>query len=402
VESDRGVAAAPPERAAGRAPSVALTLAGVLLVAVNLRAAIAALAPLLSDVRADLHIDRGTAGLLTTVPVLCFGLLSPFAVLLGRRIGSERALLLAVLGIAAGSAVRLLPSLGWMFAGTAVIGAGITVGNVLVPTVVKRDFGHRSGTVTGLYTAAMTAGAATAAAISAPIADHTGGGWRVALLVWAAPALLAAAVWLPQLSRRHLPPPRSDRARGQVRRSSITWALVLFMALQSLTFYAVLAWLPALLADHGASLGGAGLALSLFNLLGIPTSLAVPVLAARRRDQRPVAVAICVGWLVMVLGLLVAPRLYLLWSVLGGLAQGGGIGLLLILIVLRASGPDVARTLSGTVQTIGYLVGSSGPFLLGALRDATGTWTASLLLLVAAVVVMSAGAVWAARDRQVG
>ena len=402
MEADRGVAAAPPEQAARRVPSAALTLAGVLLVAVNLRAAIAALGPLLSDVRADLHIGRGTAGLLTTVPVICFGVLSPVAVLLGRRLGSERALLVAVLGIAAGSAVRLLPSLGWMFVGTAVIGAGITVGNVLVPTVVKRDFGHRSGAVTGLYTAAMTAGAATAAAVSAPIADHAAGGWRGALLVWAAPALLAAAVWSPQVRRRHVPPPSSGGARGPVRRSSITWALVLFMALQSLTFYALLAWLPALVADHGASAGGAGLALSLFNLLGIPTSLAVPVLAARRPDQRPVAVAICAGWLVMVGGLLVAPRLYLLWSVVGGLAQGGGIGMLFILIVLRARGPEVARALSGTVQTIGYLVGSGGPFLAGALRDATGSWTWPLVLLLAAVTVMSAGAVWAARDRQVG
>src|SRR5439155_6368944 len=136
------------QRPATWGPGAALPLAGVLLIAANLRAAIAALGPLVPYVRADMHIGRGTAGLLTTVPVLCFGVLSSLAVLLGRRIGAERALLLAVLGIAAGSAVRVLPALGWMFAGTALIGAGITVGNVLVPAVVKQDFGHRTGEVT--------------------------------------------------------------------------------------------------------------------------------------------------------------------------------------------------------------------------------------------------------------
>jgi len=398
VGSDQVVAA--PGRAPERRPSAALTLAGVLLIAANLRAAIAGLAPLLSEVRADLHIDRGTAGLLTTVPVICFGVLAPVAVLLGRRLGTERALLVAVLAVAAGSALRFRPDLGWMFVGTAVIGAGITIGNVLVPVVVKQDFGHRSGAVTGLYTAAMTAGAAAAAAVSAPVADHVAGGWRVALLAWAAPALLAAAVWLPQVRRRHMPPP-PGHANRRVRRSPVTWALVLFMSLQSLTFYALLAWLPALLRDHGASPGGAGLALSLFNLLGIPTSLGVPVLAARRPDQRRVAAVLCLGWLVCVGGLLAAPRLYLLWSVVGGLAQGGGIGLLLILLVLRAGGPEVARALSGTVQTIGYLIGSTGPFLVGALRDATGGWTVPLALLVGAVVLLSVGAVAASRDRRV-
>jgi MFS transporter, CP family, cyanate transporter len=401
VERDRAGAAAPDGRAAGWQPSAELTLVGVLLVAVNLRAAIAALGPLLPQVRADLHIGRGTAGLLTTVPVVCFGLLSPVAVWLGRRIGTERALLVAVLGIAAGSAVRLLPTLGWMLAGTTVIGAAITLGNVLVPAVVKRDFGNRTGAVTGLYTATMTGGAASAAALATPVAAHSGG-WRPALLVWAVPALLGAAVWSPQLRRRHPPPAAEHRPGGRVRGSSITWALVLFMALQSLTFYALLAWLPAVVSDQGASAGSAGLALSLYNLLGIPTSLAVPVLAARRRDQRPVAVAICLAWLAAVGGLLAAPGLYLLWSVLGGLAQGGGIGLLLILFVLRARGPTAARALSGTVQTIGYLVGAWGPFLLGALRDSTGGWSVPLAVLFAALVVMSGGAVWAARDRPVG
>jgi CP family cyanate transporter-like MFS transporter len=270
--------------------------------------------------------------------------------------------------------------------------------------VVKADFGARSGTVTGLYTATMTGGAAIAAAISAPVAAAAGdGGWRLALAVWTAPALLAAAVWLPRVRRRSraaAPPPATEHSG--VRRSSVTWALVLFMALQSGVFYALLAWLPAILREHGVSTGGAGLALSLYNLLGIPTALAVPVLATRRADQRWVAVPLCAGWLVTVTGLLTVPGLYLVWASIGGLVQGGGIGLLLILFVLRTSGARTARALSGTVQTIGYLVGSTGPFLLGALRDGTGSWTAPLAVLLVAVVFMSGGMLWACRDQLVG
>jgi MFS transporter, CP family, cyanate transporter len=399
-----GPAAATREATPRPARHPAVLVLAVLLVAVNLRAGIAAVSPLLADIRDDFGIGRGTAGLLTTVPVVCFGLLSPVAVLLGRRLGSERALLIGVAGIAAGSALRGVPVLAVTFVGTALIGASITLGNVLLPTVVKEEFGSRSGTVTGLYTAAMTGGAAVAAAVSAPIASAAGGdGWQVALAVWAVPALLAAVVWAPRAVRggRVEPPPAGEVPPARVRDSSVTWALVLFMALQAGVFYALLAWLPAILRDHGASVGGAGLALSLFNLAGIPAAVAVPVLASRRPAQFGVAVPLVVGWLFTVGGLLLAPGLYLLWATVGGLVQGGGIGLLLMLFVLRTSGPRTARALSGTVQGIGYLVGSTGPFLFGAARDATGSWTAPLAVMLVVVIVMCAGMLWACQDRHV-
>jgi MFS transporter, CP family, cyanate transporter len=386
----------PPSRDTRR---LGLALLGILLTALNLRAAITAVSPLVGDIRTDLGIGRAAAGLLTTVPVVCFGLLSPVAVLLGRRLGTERALLLGMVGVAAGSAVRAVPGLALTFAGTALIGASITIGNVLLPTVVKREYGARSGAVTGLYTAMMTAGAALAAAVSAPLSGAFGG-WRPALLVWAAPALLAGLAWLPKI-REHTRVPEPASAT-RVRGSSVTWALVVFMSLQAGVFYALLAWLPAILREGGAPAGGANLALSLYNLVGIPGALAAPLLAARRPAQLRVAVPIGVGWVIMLVGLLALPHLYLLWASVGGLVQGAGIGLLFILFVLRTSDQRTARALSGTVQTIGYLVGSTGPFLLGALRDATGGWTVPLVVLLAAVAIMSTGMLWSARDQLVG
>jgi CP family cyanate transporter-like MFS transporter len=375
------------------------TLLGVVLLALNLRAAIAGLAPLLPDVRIDLGLASGTAGLLTTLPVLCFGLLSPFAALLGRRIGIEAALLLAMLGIVAGSLVRTVPGFWWMVAGTAVVGAGITVGNVLVPSIVKQDFPDRQGPVTALTTAALTGGAALAAAATAPLA-HTGLGWRGALLLVGGLAAVAAVAWLPQLRHRHVAP--MVRLGGTaVLRSPITWQLAVFMGMQSLTYYAVLAWLPTLLRDGGVSVAGAGWALALFNLLGIATAVAAPALAARRRDQRGLALLACATWAVSLLGLLLLPSLYLLWAALAGLAQGAGIGLALALLVLRARTPESARDLSGAVQSVGYLLGSTGPVVLGVLHDASDGWTVPLVALCLAIALMAVAALGAGRDRQV-
>ncbi|MEV6812660.1 MFS transporter [Micromonospora sp. NPDC051296] len=375
------------------------TLLGVVLLALNLRAAIAVLSPLLPDVQADLDLGNFTAGLLTTLPVLCFGLFAPLAALLGRRIGMEAALLAGMLGIVVGSVVRTVPGIWWMIAGTVVIGAAITVGNVLVPGVVKQDFAHRQGTVTALTTAALTGGAAVAAAVAAPLA-HTGIGWRGTLLLVGGLAAVAAVVWAPQLRRRHA---AGTLALGgtSVRRSPVTWALAAFMGMQSLTYYALLAWLPTILRDGGVSPAGAGWALGLFNLLGIATAVAAPAVAGRLPDQRLLGVGVAAAWAVGLFGLLLAPALYLLWAAVTGLAQGAGIGLALTLIVLRARGPQSARQLSGTVQSVGYLVGAAGPLLLGGLRDASAGWSVPLAALCVAAVTMGTAAWWAGRNRQV-
>jgi CP family cyanate transporter-like MFS transporter len=386
---------------AGARPRYAgrLALLGVVLLALNLRAAIAGLAPLLPDVRLDLGLGSGTAGLLTTLPVLCFGLLSPLAALLGRRIGVEQALLLAMLGIVAGSLLRTVAGVAWVLAGTVVIGAGITVGNVLVPSFVKQGFPDRQGRVTAMTTAALTGGAAVAAAGTAPLAN-AGLGWRGALLVVGGLAAVAAVAWLPQLRRRHVAP--VVRLGGTaVLRSPVTWQLAVFMGMQSLTYYAVLAWLPTLLRDEGVSAAGAGWALALFNLLGIATAVAAPALAARRADQRGLALVTCLAWGAGLLGLLLLPSLCLLWAALTGLAQGAGIGLALALLVLRARTPESARDLSGAVQSVGYLLGSTGPVVLGVLHDASAGWTVPLVALCVAIAVMAVAALGAGRDRQV-
>jgi CP family cyanate transporter-like MFS transporter len=270
-----------------------------------------------------------------------------------------------------------------------------------VPGLVKQYFPDNAGAVTGLYTAALTGGAALAAGLAAPVRDGLGLAWEPALLLWCLPALVAALVWTPQLRRRHAP--AVTPTHGGVWRSPVAWALAVFMGAQALTFYAVLAWLPTLLQERGVSSTDAGWALAVYNLVGMGTSLVLPAMATRRRDQLPYALLICLAWVVGLVGLAAAPGMYLVWAVVTGLAQGAGIALALTLIVVRARTPDVARQLSGMVQGVGYLLAASGPFLAGALRDASGGWTAPLAALVTVVGVMAvAAALGAARDRVVG
>ncbi|MFY1692092.1 MFS transporter [Plantactinospora sp. WMMB782] len=378
------------------------TLLGVVLLALNLRAAIVAVPPLLPDLQVDLDLDRGAAGLLTALPVLCFGLLAPFAALLGRRVGVELALFAAMLGIVLGSLTRTLPHAGWLLVGTAIIGAGITVGNVLLPSAVKQHFPGRPGLATGLSTAAMTTGATVAAAVSAPLAYPLGLGWRGSLLALGGFACVAALGWLPQVRRRHhAPAPPPPRSGGRILRSPVTWQLALFMGTQSMLYYTVLTWLPSMLRDQGVAPTRAGAALAVLNLLGIGTALVVPTLAVRRPDQRGLALVVAAGWAAAVLGLLALPTWYLLWTVLAGLAQGASLGLVLTLLVLRARTPGSARQLSGAVQSVGYLLSAAGPVLVGALRDATAGWRVPLAAMAAVTAVMATSALGAGRDRQV-
>ena len=375
---------------------------GMVLLAANLRPAAAAIGPLLGRIRDDTGLSATGAGVLTTLPVLCFGALAPLAPRLARRVGERTTVALALALLLFGLLVRLVPGLGFLFFGTAVAGTAIAIGNVLLPVLVRGNFPDRVGLLTGMYSTALIGFAALAAGISVPVADAFGGGWRPGLAIWAIPAAIALALWAPQLTRRQPASQSSDEelhGAWALLRDRVAWAVTLFFALQSAGFYATLAWLPSVFHSHGISTTRAGVLLSLSLLVGLIPALTVPSMAARARDQRLFALAFvtcaAAGWIGIILAPTTVPYL---WVVLLGLGQNASFPLALTLIVLRGGTVTSTAGLSTLVQTVGYLVGAAGPLVIGVLHDVSGSWTPALIVLLALLVPQLLVGVAAGRD----
>ncbi|MBV9804215.1 MAG: MFS transporter [Solirubrobacterales bacterium] len=392
-----------------RPPSSVLLAIGMVLLASNLRPAAAGIGPLIDRIRAGNGLSATAAGVLVTLPVLCFGALAPIATVLSRRIGAQATAAAALVVLLAGLLVRLIPGVGFLFVGTALAGAAIAVGNVLLPVLARRSFPERVGLITGLYTTALVGFAALAAGISAPVADAFGGGWRPGLAVWALPAAVAVLVWSPQLGRRtpeggtgpDADPGRVAGARALLH-DKVAWAVTLFFATQSAGFYATLAWLPSVFHSHGKSSSAAGFLLSLALLCGLPPALTVPSLATRMRDQSRLVLVfvalIAAGWL----GVILAPTtLPYLWVVLLGIGQNASFPLALTLIVLRGGSVSTTAGLSTLVQSVGYLLAAAAPLAIGAVHDLSGSWTPALIVLLALLIPQTLAGLAASRNRTV-
>jgi MFS transporter, CP family, cyanate transporter len=368
------VASPPPTPVHGSAGRLLLGVS-IVLISVNLRAAVTSVGPVLHEIIRDAGLSAAAVSVLTTLPSLCFGLAAPLAPQLARRTGTERAVLAGLLLMAAGIALRGLGGAPALYAGQVLAMAGIGLINVLLPGLVKRDFPDRVALMTGLYTMAFCTGAAGAAGATVPLAVAFGGSWAAALAIWAVPAALAAAVWAWQL------PPREPVSHGAMRvrglwSDPLAWQVMLFMGLQSALAYIVLSWLPPILRDRGLSQVEAGLVLSVSVVMQAGACLFAPALATRGKNQsfaNVFSVALCMAGL---LGCFFAPLgTVWIWAAVLGISQGALISIALTVIVLRSPDARVAAHLSGMAQAGGYILASAGPMLTGMLRAWTGSWT---------------------------
>ena len=388
-----------------RAAAVLLGVA-VVAVALNQRPAVVAVAPLLGRIRAETGLSSALAGLLTTLPVLCFGAIAPLAPRLARRIGLETAVALSLVLLAAGIALRLLPPLALLYAGSIVAGSAIALANVLLPAYVKREF-RRPGAVMGLYSASLNVGAAAGAALTLPLAAALGVGWRTALGLWLVLAVAALILWLPVAGTGAAHRTREPHPEGSgswtLLREPLARQVTGYIGVQSVQFYSVAAWLPTLLADAGVPVSEGGLLLGMANLVGAAGALLAPAQAGRMRTQRPLVLVVAGCYVVGLGGLLLSPAHgTLVWVAAFGLAQGSGFALALTLIVLRSATPLVAARLGGVAQCLGYLLAAAGPFVLGGLHDLTGGWSWPVVLLLVVLVPMTWLGWGAARNAVVG
>ncbi|OFE19026.1 hypothetical protein BA895_00495 [Humibacillus sp. DSM 29435] len=380
----------------------------ILLAAFNLRAGISSIGPVLVQVRADTGLSSTLAGLITSIPLVCFAVVGVSAPALARRFGAE-----TVIGWSAGLLgvallARVTGGTATLLAGTLLACAGIALVNVLLPVVVKTHFPTRIGVITGVYTAALAAGSATAAAVSAPLADLFG--WQAALGAWGVLALVGTAVWVVVMrSRGGLGAATVDRAsaadssesslsRGtplsHLVRQPMVWALAVFFGTQAVLAYVQMGWLPTIFSDAGFSAGESGLLLSVSIVAGVPVAFLAPALAARRADQRPWTVGLTLVSISGVTGLLLAPAQGAwLWAVMLGVGSGT-FPLVLSLFGLKTRSPSSTAAVSAFGQSVGYLIAAVGPFGFGLLHDAEGGWSLPLAGVLGVLFVqVLAGAV---------
>lgn len=379
-----------------------LLIAGILLIASTLRVTFTGAAPLLDAIRADYGLSTAQTGMLTTLPLLAFGLVSPLAAGVGRRLGIERSLLVALVLICLGIGLRSLPSTALLFCGTAIIGCGIALGNVLLPGLIKRDFSQHVARMTGAYSITMGGAAALGSAMVVPLA-LAGFGWHGALFMLMVFPLLALLVWLPQTRKTATAPLTGSGAmhnRG-IWRSALAWQVTLFLGINSLVYYVIIGWLPAILQSLGYSEAQAGSLHGLLQLATAAPGLAIPLILHRLKDQRAIAVIVALMCAISACGLWFWPGQAVVWTLIFGFGSGATMILGLTFIGLRANSAHQAAALSGMAQTIGYLLAACGPPLMGKIHDANGDWQIPLIAVALISVVMALFGALAGRDREI-
>ena len=400
-----------------------LAVLGILLCAFSLRSAVASLSPVVDHIAADFALSSTVLGLIGTLPPVCFAVFGLLTPLLERIVGLERLTVIALGAIAAGLVLRGLvsDSIGLLLT-TALVFAGVGIGNILMPPLVKKYFADRIGLMMTLYTTAMAFSTFVPPLLAVPVADAAG--WRLSLAMWGVFALAGMIPWAVMLvtalrqDQRPSGKPAQGRSGEQAQRPSsggddfvatgpiatsptnralfarlaripLVWALAVTFGTSSTMAYVAFAWLPAILVDiSGVSSGTAGLLLSLFAFIGLPASLLVPVLVVRFQATRPLFLVGAIGGALGILGLLAAPApaLVPLWVVLFGLA-GVLFPLSLVLISIRSRTPESAVLLSSFVQSAGYVLAAVFPVLVGVLHDATDGWTLPLIVVMAVLIV---------------
>jgi CP family cyanate transporter-like MFS transporter len=321
------------------------------------------------------------------LPILCFSAFAPLVPSLLRRWPAEQLILLCLITLAFGIGLRSLFGITGMFAGTLFIGASISIVMVLLPSIIKHRFPTRAGMMMGVYSTALCLGAAIAAGSTVPIQGIPGSNWQWALAVWLVPALIAAAVWRPYVPSGQNRQIRARKPAPRLRTSRLAWQVTLFMGTQSAVAYCVFGWLPLILIDRGMTRVTAGLALSVVMVLQIAGSLAGPWFATRGKDQRTSIAVLLAAMLVGTIGAIYAPLGQIwLWTTILGIGMGGTFSLALALLVLRSPNPQIAASLSGMAQGVGYLISATGPFVVGLLHQLTGGWNAVAAFLTLLLV----------------
>lgn len=372
-----------------------ILISGIMLVALNLRSAVTVVGPLAERMHQE-GLNRESIGALTSIPLVLFGFAGLWAGWIGGRIGFARTLGYGLLILSLGCFLRSVPDEGagiWRFVGTILIGTGIALGNVLLPSVVKSRYPAHIGPLTSLYSTALNLGAAFGIALAVPLADRLSGGWQASLASWGVVAFVSFLLWAPQM--RHTPAvrPRSSplASVSVLARQKRAWQITIHMGLQSMTFYSSVAWLPTVLQSRGLDETDAAQWVAAMQVLGCVASFIVPTLAGRQKAQSGWVVGCALTSAVSLIGILWLPALWVGVAVLTlGLGLNASFGLSLLLIAVRSHDTDTSASLSSMAQAGGYLLAAPGPMLIGWVQTVTDSWIFSFGA-IAILAILTAG-----------
>ncbi|HLQ82333.1 MAG TPA: MFS transporter [Pseudogracilibacillus sp.] len=385
-------------------PDKILLIIAVILVALNLRPSITSVGPIIDLLRESLLLSNFSIGILTSLPLIAFGIMSPIVPMISMRFTNEITLIAGMVILVLGLVIRSLAFVPLLFIGTILIGIGIAIANVLLPGIIKERFPNRVPMMTSVYVTAMSLFAALASGVSLPIANGLDWGWEGALGVWIIPAVMAIIIWFYFVKNRksaddvQLYYVKADNVR--MWRSPLAWQVAIFFGLQAFAYNALMTWLPEILSDYGVTSATGGWMLSFNQLVGLPISLFIPIIAGKLKSQRSLILVLCAFAFIGYLGLLIGGsyNMMLVSVTLLGLAYGGLFPLSLLFLGMRARTALEAGQLSGMAQAVGYLLAAIGPILLGTLVDLSGAWTYSLYALVLVTVLTALVGLGAGRD----
>lgn len=386
-----------------------LLITGIILVAINLRPAITSVGPLLGMIRDDAGLSNWSVGLLTSLPLVAFAIMSPLVARIGRRVTNEYALVIGLALLLVGLAIRSITVIAFLFTGTLLIGLGIAFCNVLLPGVIKEKFPLKVALMTSTYSTIMTMVAAIASGVSIPIANGLNLGWKMALIVWVLPAIIALILWI-YLGKKNKKTSESVKSvhqtghkKNNIWRSSLAWQVALYMGFQSSWFYITISWLPEILYDYGVDMVTAGWMLSIAQFIGVPFSFFVPMIAAKFETQRYVVLVLGILGIAGYCGLLFGSTylIMVISIILIGIPLGGNFALALAFLGMRARNSSQAADLSGMAQSVGYVLAAIGPIFIGYLFDVTHMWKTPLIMLIILSVLFSLFGLAAGRNKYV-
>lgn len=369
-----------------------LIIIGILFISFNLRAPITAVGSIVELIQTEYALSNAVAGFITTLPLVAFAVVSPFVAKIAGKIGHAKTMMAGLFLILLGELVRSYTGVVGLFVGTAVMGTGIAIGNVIIPAIIKLYFSEKVGMVTSIYTSGMCVFAAVGAGISVPLAKGLDLGWKNALAAWFILTLCTIFIWLPQITKKQAASnTQKTVSQTSIWKSKLAWWVTLFMGTQSLLFYSLVAWLPTIVMSKGMSDSFAGNMALLFQLMAIPATLLIPMLCDKFKDQRILVIVTCiiygVGMLCFMLGqtaLMVTVAVICM-----AIGMGGSISLSIAFISLRSPNSSRASELSGMSQSAGYLFAALGPIVTGFIFDIQSSWTIPLSLFVLLIVFLA-------------